>query len=383
MNLQAIYIANFTGFVLILFLLISRLITQTKSQAEDYVFNVMMFLALFACLVEPLTFFVDGKPGVVSKWINLLGNTYLYFANGMGSFFWCMYVDRKLYHDRERMHRIYKRVSVIVLIMLATLFANIPFGYYFYVDEANVYHRQPLIYIFYLYLILCCTWSVISFYIYRRRYGKVAFFPIFMFLGPVVTGSVLQMLFFGISLAWLGVAIGIVAIYMSFLNQRSYLDNLTGLYNRMYLEHVYYEMQKNGANDYYGIMMDMNYFKEINDTYGHSVGDKALCDAAQLLRTAADASSMVFRYTGDEFIVIMKTEREEQVLEMEERIRAEADRFNAAGEKPYRLSFAMGHAAYDHEKDDEDTFLKKIDVAMYENKARMHEELERVRQGAV
>lgn len=383
MNLQAIYIANITGFILILFLFISRLITQTRSQAEDHIFNVMMFLSLFACLVEPITFTVDGKPGVVAKWVNLLGNTYLYFANGIGSFFWCMYVDRKLYHDLDRVRRIYKKISVVVIIMMATLFVNIPFGYYFYVDEANVYHREPLIYVFYVYLMLCCAWSVISYYIYRHRHGKIAFFPIFMFLGPVVTGSVLQMIFFGISLAWLGVAVGIVALYMSLLNQRSYLDNLTGLYNRMYLEHMYYEIQKNPNTNYYGIMLDMNYFKEINDTHGHSAGDQALCDTAKILHNSADSSVTMFRYAGDEFIILMKTDREDLVAAFETRLREKTERFNEENGRPYRLSFAMGHAAYDHEKDDEDTFLKKIDAAMYENKARMHEEFEIARQGAV
>lgn len=75
MNLQAIYVANFTGFILILFLFISRFITKTKSRAEDRIFDAMMYLAMAACLIEPLTFFVDGKAGVVNYWINLLGNT--------------------------------------------------------------------------------------------------------------------------------------------------------------------------------------------------------------------------------------------------------------------------------------------------------------------
>ena len=381
MNLQAICVANFTGFLLILFLLISRFITEAKSQAEDYMFNVMMYLAMFACLIEPLTFFVDGKPGALSRWINLLGNTYLYFANGLGSFLWCMYVDQKLYHDRNRIIRIYGKAGIVVAVMLLSLFLNLPFGHYFYVDDANVYHRNPMIYIFYLYMFVCLLWSVITLYRYRHSHGKVAFFPIFMYLVPIAVGSLLQMVFYGVSLAWLGTAVGIVAIYMSILNQKSYLDNLTGLYNRTYLEHVYYRMKRNPEVPYYGIMLDMNYFKEINDTYGHSAGDQALIDMAFLLRENESPVAISFRYAGDEFVVLMKAVTEKEVASFEQSLRDRAEEFNGTGKRPYRLSFAMGHAAYDHEEDDEDTFSKKIDAAMYENKLKMHRERSGEEQG--
>ena len=64
MNLQAIYVANITGFFLILSLLISQSITFKKSSVEDRIFSWMMYLVLLACLIEPLTFYIDGKPGL-------------------------------------------------------------------------------------------------------------------------------------------------------------------------------------------------------------------------------------------------------------------------------------------------------------------------------
>lgn len=376
MNLQAIYVANFTGFILILFLFISRFITQTKSQAEDHVFNVMMYLALISCLVEPLTFYVDGKAGALCYWVNLLGNTYLYTANGLGSFLWCVYVDKSLYHDQSRMKKIYSKFGAFVAVMLGTLLLNLGFGYYFYVDGANVYHRQPLINLFYIYMVFCCLFSIVTVYGYRRRYGRVAFFPIFMYLVPIVTGSVLQMLFYGVSLAWLGTAIGIVALHMSLLNQRSYVDALTGLFNRMYLEHALYELQRGSAAGCYGIMIDLNFFKAINDTYGHSAGDMALCDVAGIFRKETDRRATVFRYAGDEFIILLKTEREEDVIALEERLQEAAARFNAAKERAYQISYAMGHDRYVRGADTEDSFLKKIDEAMYRNKAKMHAAVE-------
>ncbi len=163
---------------------------------------------------------------------------------------------------------------------------------------------------------------------------------------------------------------------MSLLNQRSYIDPLTGLFNRLYLEHALYEMQRSGAT-YYGIMVDMNYFKQINDTYGHSAGDQALRETARIFRMETDSRSTIFRYAGDEFIILTRAGGEEEILGLEQKLRNAADRFNATGEQPYQLSFSVGHDCFDRENDNEDTFLKKIDNAMYVNKAEMHAMLEK------
>lgn len=373
MNFQAILIANFTGLILLVFLFISHFITRTESQAEDHTLGIMMWLVALACIVEPLTFYVDGKPGRLAYWTNLLGNTYLYFANGLGSFYWCIFVDKSLYHSAKRLKQIYFKLSFFVAAMLLSLLFNLWGGFYFYVDEANVYHRRPPIYFFYFYMIGCCIFSIAVAYSHRRKYGKTAFFPIFMYLIPIVTGSVLQMVYYGVSLAWLGTAVGIVALYMSLLNQKSYLDPLTGLYNRQYLEHFIYEMQRS-AGSFYGIMIDMNYFKEINDLYGHSAGDQALKDMANVLRAEClDRNYRFFRFAGDEFIVLMKTDDEEMVCAFEKQLADTADRFNEEHDRPYEVSFSAGHGIYDKANDTTDSFLKRIDKAMYKRKAAFHQ----------
>ena len=379
MNLQAIYLANIVGFLLIAFLFLSRYITRTKSVAEERIFTIMMWLALIACLIEPLTFAVDGKSELVFRLINMLGNTYLYFANGFGSFLFCMYVDQSLYHDRSRIFGEYKKFVYLVAALGIALFLNIFLGYLFYVDADGVYHRQLLIYIFYIYMMLCAVFSIVIVCRYREKFGRSTFFPVYMYLIPIVVGSILQMVFYGISLAWLGTAIGVVSLYMSLQNQKLYMDTLTGLYNRQYLEHILYSIQ-NDHNDYYGIMLDMNYFKQINDTYGHSAGDRALVEAAEIFRVNAGRDSYVFRYAGDEFIILVKTDVENDVKHIERVIRSECEKANERGNEPFKLSVSMGHSKFDREHDDEDTFLKRIDEAMYEEKEKIHAEQRKQRE---
>ncbi len=370
MNLQAIVVANATGFVLLLFLLISRLLTRTKLNTEERVFTLMMVLVMIACVVEPVTFAVDGCTSRIGRWINLLGNSFLYYANGLGAFMWLIYVDLNLFHDRKRLKKIYFKLSIPVGILLLTLVGNIFFKYYFYVDENGVYHRQPTIYIFYIYVMFCAVYSLTMYIYYRRKMGRVAFFPIYMYLIPIVTGSVLQMLIYGISTAWLGTAVALVALSMSLQQQRSYIDNLTNLFNRQYLEHAIFSINRRIAQRYYGIMLDMNDFKEINDNYGHSVGDQALRDMADIIRNSVKPGSMAFRYAGDEFIIIVKTDNENDVIDLEKGILERVARFNETGERPYTLSVAMGHDRFESVNDSEDRFLQKIDTAMYEDKRR-------------
>lgn len=369
MNLQAIYVANITGFLLILSLLISQYITFKNNSRADHIFSAMMYLVLTSCLIEALTFYVDGRSGILCRWINLIGSTYLYASNVVGSFLFCIYVDINLYHSWERIRKIYNRLALIVILLLISLLLNLKFGYYFSLDSNNVYHRGPLISLFYIYVVICSAFSVVVLYIHRRRYGKREFFPIYMYLIPIIIGSMLQMFIYGISLAWLGTAIGVVALYMSILNQSSFLDALTGLYNRLFLTHSMRRMQKKTSVDYYGIMLDMDRFKSINDTYGHSAGDQALKDAANIFKKVTmKTSTAVFRYAGDEFIILMRTPNEEDVIKLENRLNEEAENFNNTSVRPYKIRFSMGHAHYDHNSDTIDSFLKKIDEAMYANK---------------
>lgn len=372
MNLQAILVANLTGFFLIFFLLVSRAITRTKSATEEHALNAMMVLTMIACVVEPLTFYIDGRPGKLCYWISMLGGTYLYYANAIGAFLWCMFVDLSLFHDYDRMKKIYRPLSIPIGILLISLFGNIWGHYYFYVDENNVYQRQPGVNVFYFYVIICALYSLFLYLRHRLEVGRAAFFPIYMYLIPIMTGSVLQMLFYGMSLAWLGTSIGIVALYMSIQNQKAYLDDLTGLFNRSYLEHTLYTMSRDTSGSYYGIMIDMNYFKSINDSYGHSVGDEALVKAAEIIKKAVSKLGTVYRFAGDEFIVILKTGDEADVLAVEKEIREQGENFNKTGAVKYKLSFAMGHDSYHPQEDNADSFLRGIDTAMYRDKERIH-----------
>ena len=373
MNIQAILVANITGFVLLLILYISRAITRIKSDTEEKAMDALMMITLFACIVQSLTFVFDGLPGNVARYTIIFGNTYLYCSNVIGPFLFCMYVDLNLYHDRARTRRIYRIFAIPAGALIISLILNIFFGFYFSVDENNVYHRQSLNFIIYIYLMLCAVYSLFLYFRHKITAREASFFPIYMYLTPMVVCILLQKLFYGISLMTLGDAIGIVALYISLQNEKTYKDGLTGLYNRLYLTHELFVIKNTPNAKYYGIMIDMNYFKMINDTYGHAAGDQALVDMASLMKKRFSGLGKCFRYAGDEFVVLVKSDNEAEILKIENALSADVEAFNKSEDRPYKLSFSKGYGKFEKGTDDDDSFLRKIDDAMYIDKRNSHD----------
>ena len=379
MNIQAIVVSDGFCSALLTILMISRYMTRRNRRVDDHIFAAISLLAIFGGIIEIISFAVDGQPGIISHAVNVLSNTYLYAANLAIATLWVLYVDVRLYRSKEQIWVKYKYLIIASGVMAALLVINIFAGFFFRVDQENIYHRMPVSYVFYVYLAIAIFVSVFTLKKYREEYGDVQFFPIWMFLVPVIIGCVVQVAYYGIALIWAGLALGITAIYINIQSQQAFVDTLTGLYNRQFIEHEMYVMKTDYKAMYYGIMLDIDYFKDINDRFGHTVGDDALCQAARIFRRAAMLDARVFRFAGDEFIIIMKTYDKDAAMHMVDRIRGEMIRFNESGEHPYTLSFSMGFSRFNPRKDTLDEFMHEIDMTMYEDKKRNHERIDKER----
>ena len=115
------------------------------------------------------------------------------------------------------------------------------------------------------------------------------------------------------------------------------------------------------------MMLDMNGFKSINDLYSHEEGDKALKAVSKILKKVISNGTIV-RFAGDEFVIIVKTNSEEELNSYKKEILKSFDEFNKTSGKPYVLSAAIGTAIYDFSKVDVSDFLNNIDNLMYKDK---------------
>ena len=198
------------------------------------------------------------------------------------------------------------------------------------------------------------------------------FFPLYLMVTPVVLGCALQMVFYGVSLIWVSLAVGLTSIYMSLQNEFSYIDILTNLYNRAYLDYKMEAMLKEKNPKVGAIMIDVDYFKSINDTYGHSTGDEALIDVARVIIFSKPDKAIATRFAGDEFILLVNNTSDDEMKKIVDNIRDELKMFNETENRPYKLSLSLGYTLFNLDKDTTDTFLKRMDDNMYVEKAQKH-----------
>ena len=157
------------------------------------------------------------------------------------------------------------------------------------------------------------------------------------------------------------------------LRDRARRDPLTGLYNRKYLEEFIDEaiIEHEDIGTSYGILMaDIDYFKMINDTYGHNIGDLALKVITTTLLENTLESDVVVRYGGEEFIVILYNCDKNRLIEVAENIRESFSKkkIRVTDDTSFTKTISLGGSLL---PDNTDSFWKAIklaDVALYEAK---------------
>jgi diguanylate cyclase (GGDEF)-like protein len=161
-------------------------------------------------------------------------------------------------------------------------------------------------------------------------------------------------------------------IYFNIQNARLSADYLTGISNRRDIDSYLALLIKDVSSgpSFSGIFMDIDDFKNINDRYGHIVGDEALRVTADLLKRSMRKDDFIARFGGDEFIIIApRLEKEAELKITAQRIIMNFEEYNRIGTLPFDLTLSMGSAVY--KKGSGLTpaqFIKKLDDLMYENK---------------
>jgi len=155
----------------------------------------------------------------------------------------------------------------------------------------------------------------------------------------------------------------------------SLVDPLTGAFNRRYMEahlpHLLAKAQR-PYKELSALMIDIDHFKKVNDTYGHPAGDEVLKAVVERILNAVRPSDLVARYGGEEFITIMPETQASVALMIAERLRAKiADiPITLAGQaEPLSVTISLGVSTTTGTPDDtQEALLKRADAALYEAK---------------
>lgn len=146
--------------------------------------------------------------------------------------------------------------------------------------------------------------------------------------------------------------------------QLSILDGLTNVYNYRYF-HESIEKEISRAeryNQFFSLLMvDIDDFKKYNDTHGHLFGDRLLKQIALSLKEAVRAADTVFRYGGDEFIILLPMTTKEQALKA-------AERLQNVIKQNFPLTISIGISNFPEDRGDKESIIKKADLALYQAK---------------
>lgn len=366
-NIPEILVANGTGACLVLFLLLYRIRIAQTNQFDEKAYYFMLIVTFIATINETLSFIIDARPGFIFHILQYISNTISSASSGIIGYCWCLFVE---YHIHRNFERIKKKSRILAIpLIIATILIIINLlgtGIIFDISKENVYTRGPMNFILYIFVFVYYIESIYT--VHKAKYDSilVEFFPIYYFIIPCMIGTMIQGFFFGVSTIWLCVAIAFILVYIENQISVSFIDDLSGLYNRKYMNHYLNKLQSDKNRHVYGFLLDINEFKAINDTYGHLTGDRALIKFGKILQHSIDKDSVAIRMGGDEFVIFAKLKSDEEALALKKQIKYNVRQFNIKSKEPFHLSFSIGIAKFNGKNTD--AFLSAMDDSMYEAK---------------
>ena len=161
------------------------------------------------------------------------------------------------------------------------------------------------------------------------------------------------------------------------LRSVSITDDLTGLYNRRgfltFADHHIQAAERRKEQSLL-ILIDIDGLKQINDAFGHNIGDQAIIDAAAVIKQTFRNSDVTARVSGDEFVAITSDSDGNGSDSIRKRLNENIDAHNAKGKRPYRLSMSVGITSHDPGTNGSiDRLLLKADELMYSEKNKKYE----------
>ncbi len=254
-----------------------------------------------------------------------------------------------------------KRLRSIVYFIIALSFVLGFSGLFsdaiFYYDEASIYHRGD----FYILHSITVVGSALTLFIntlilgikHQNKNNYILFLNFFIFLGALFT----QFAFNGVWILWISYTIAISFGYIYFSSYMNQTDILTNILNRKCFDSHIYDLKSNSII----LFLDVNKFKEINDTHGHAAGDYCLIEIAKAIKEVYGKSGYCYRIGGDEFSVILNKN-----LDSLDELNTQFS--NLIAEKKYKLALptvSIGHSYYYPNQSSIQKVIEEADEMMY------------------
>ena len=367
----------------------SKLLSDKQTRSIMYWRVIVITIALF--IVDTLLIYIDGSQIPVFYTLNWILNILYYILTSAIAFLWIDYI---LYYmlGSQNTNRTFYYVSSIPLMFYILVTLSSPFSQLlFYIDpHTNTFQKGDLFFIqsviTYGFFTFSSAVALASFFTKKLRppyyHGYVTFFS---FLLCPLMGGLLHAFFPGAKIVWQGLTLAFLLVYIEVQFDQVSRDSLTGLNNRHAFDAKINQIAQSEEYDEevhnHIFMLDINYFKEINDKYGHPEGDIALIRTANYLKKLlGNTNSFLCRYGGDEFAIINYCSCEEAgKLRLD--LYQEFEKLNKNNEYPYHISLSVGYAPIVGTGESAvEEAVKKADEELYKEKEFMHKGIEQLNQ---
>lgn len=347
-----------------------------ESEDKRILFRMQLML-LMTLATDMIMWLVNGRHGSAFRIVGYADNIAYYLFQLLVLLEWLKYAYCRIFEKYiSRKKKLFAIIIPLCIIGLCAVTAPLT-GWYFYLDEGNLYHRGilsfPISLIILGYLLLVSCGALLqrkkeTLFDRKRECAVMGFFAI-----PPLLGGAIQTTIYGASLIWPCAALSVLLLCLNIENQAISQDALTGLNNRGNLDrYLHTGIEKEQAISI--IMLDINDFKMCNDYYGHEMGDRALVQTANIIKsTFGETAAFLSRYGGDEFVVVLNGSKDNQPEQVMGVLQKEIDLFNDTSMLPYKLSLSMGFAkGIITSAEDISYLLKEADKKMYEDKEKFH-----------
>ncbi len=368
----AIHIEIDALFLLILCVITWQITHSVSQQMNRILFRYVVFGDMTILALDIIWMLVEGQTFPGARFLNNIINAiYLGGVVIMGGV-WYLYVLENLGYKLTRK------------LVLSTLFPGFVFtvinlismktGWIFYINEDNCYIRGPFFYIQTIAALFNLFVSMVHLIVFyfkpQTKISKANILKLMSFYIVPFLGTLIALPFSGMPGTWTCAAVSVILIYMDDQDSAILRDSLTGLNNRKTLESTFasYIRQITEVKNLFLFIMDLNSFKQINDTYGHTVGDQALVDTAKIItRSMKGMQGIVVRYGGDEFVVMGFLPGNAEAVNYEKQVKQDFENWNKEHDTPYSLSTCIGWSKYQEGQELND-LIAKADEKLYQEK---------------
>ncbi|ETP71817.1 diguanylate cyclase (GGDEF) domain-containing protein [Lachnospiraceae bacterium JC7] len=366
--------------VLILLILYFKTSHSVDRQRRQMFFGNTLATAMFYLMTDMFWVLVDSGKINPTPFLLYLTNMVYYLAAScisyVVSYFMVLYEgNKKIEEPRVRF-----LTAVPFILNVAAIMTTPLHKMYIYVDGNGELVTAPLYPLLVLLIIIYPIVVAIRAiylavlaenYAKRNMYKAIGFFPVF----PVGLG-IMQVFHTRIPFLCFGLTIALLLIYIDFTDDLVSLDPLTKLNNRnelyRFMSAKMNSSKASGALGLYLMIMDIDSFKKINDTYGHNEGDRALKVLAKVLKRVCShgPNRFVARFGGDEFIVVVETSDKHEVERISDEIHSFLDKAIIAEQLSFKMDVSIGWTRYikNTDKGSIGGLIERADAMLYEEK---------------